>query len=396
MNDDRGIWKGVGKSGRIRAVMPNAAKFVSAKVAPQPRERWLNFAGPDPGGYIEIASEDGRKLFSEKGGIGQWNKNSGEMVARDRIFGRRLMWSQSDSSIVAGDERAIVARESSLFEQGQILESWSCAKNANKGDLSLLYRRSPATDIRLLLRVKEKARSRKRPPGDSNHWTRDVPWECDHEVVYKFQSPLPFEDVRRAGVFPRASGGAFSLKPKKWRRLNEMLAERNPSYPDEVRKKWGIDIFVGIPPLSAESPVAAPELPPELPLHKREFGAGRGDAESNKEVENAAMKAAVQWYEERGWKVEDYSKKGVGYDLHCTRNGREEHVEVKGISGNVESFDMYVTEERRATTDENFVVFVVTRARESSPRISRYTRSEFLGKFRIEATYFRATLQNAR
>ena len=374
--------------------MPNAAKFVSAKVAPQPREHWLNFAGPDPAGYIEIASDGWEELFLENNiGKWRWDNKSAEMFTRSR--GHRLVWNESDSSIVVGDERVVVAREAPAFEQGQTLENWSCAKNANIGDLSLLYRTSPAKDIRLLLRVKEKARSRKRLPGNSNPWIRDVPWECDYEVVYKFQSPLPFEDVRRADVFPRASGGAFSLKPGKWRRLNEMLAERNPSYPDEVREKWGIDIFAGIPPLSAESPVAAPELPPDSPLREREFGAGRGDAESNKEVENAAMKAAVQWYEKRGWKVEDYSKKGVGYDLHCTRKGREEHVEVKGISGNVESFDMYVTEEERATTDENFVVFVVTRARESNPRISRYTRSEFLGKFRIEATYFRATPKRA-
>ena len=103
------------------------------------------------------------------------------------------------------------------------------------------------------------------------------------------------------------------------------------------------------------------------------------------------MKIAREWYEKRGWKVEDYSKRGVGYDLHCTRGGREEHVEVKGISQGMESFDMYVTEKRRADKDDKFVVFVVTRARSSRPRESRYTRAEFARKFRLDATHFRAT-----
>ena len=125
----------------------------------------------------------------------------------------------------------------------------------------------------------------------------------------------------------------------------------------------------------------------------RSQGAGFGSAASNEEVESAAMRAARAWYERRGWDVVDVSREGIGYDLRCFRRGREEHVEVKGVKGDKEDFLMWFTEKNRADADDEFVVFVVTNALSPRPKLHRYNRTEFAGKFRLKPIQFRAALR---
>ena len=55
------------------------------------------------------------------------------------------------------------------------------------------------------------------------------------------------------------------------------------------------------------------------------------DSARNKAVELRAMEEAERCYREQGWKVEDVSA-AESYDLRCTRDGDELHVEVKGVT----------------------------------------------------------------
>ena len=52
----------------------------------------------------------------------------------------------------------------------------------------------------------------------------------------------------------------------------------------------------------------------------------------NKAVELRAMDEAIRHYREAGWEVEDISLQKLGYDIRCTRDDEELHVEVKGVS----------------------------------------------------------------
>ena len=340
---------------------------------------WMNLSGPESYmGYCDVSPEEFARLFDENN-LGKWSPKTLSASS----CGLRLTWNRDDANgaTIVDNGGRLVAGERDCLEVGESF-SWSCAKSVREGDLSLFYRTAPAKDIRYLL-LAEKGGIQKEPESR---------WKFYHGfvVAHKFRNTLPREDVRRVGIYPQ--GTAFSVTETQWRLLNEMLAERNPSYPDEVRERWGIDIFAGIPSVSAESPVVVPAGLPESSPHERESGAGFGDAESNKEVEDAAMGIARAWYEKRGWKVDDYSKRpGMGYDLHCARNGREKHVEVKGVKGDAEIFHLTPKEKERAFKDDDFVVFVVTSAVSPRPRASRYARAEFVREFNLEADRFKAT-----
>ena len=340
---------------------------------------WINTTRPDY--YMGEVSVD--ECQTDKNGdivLVRGTDEDGNAFTRDLADKLELIDRDEDGRVMG------IERE--CLEPGNKVD-WSCSKHIREGDLSLFYRTAPAKDIRYLLRA----------VGDPRP---EINWKftCDFEVMCKFRVSLrldeiwndPFLRENWDGIraFYRRTG--VSVDKRVWRRLNQMLAERNPSYPEEVRKKFGVDAFAGIPPLAAGSSVVIPAGPPDPSLRERESGAGFGDAESNKETEEAAMKIAADWYEKRGWKVEDYSNRlGMGYDLHCTRGGREKHVEVKGISGDAEVFNMTAKEKQNAHEDDNFVVFVVTRARSGTPRASQYTRRQFARKFRLEADRFRAT-----
>lgn len=70
-----------------------------------------------------------------------------------------------------------------------------------------------------------------------------------------------------------------------------------------------------------------------------------------------------------------------GYDLHCTRNEVEEHVEVKGLSGSDLAFIVTAGEMTRAGQDEAFFLYVVTEA--LSPKPCHRSRSFAAGTAQI-------------
>jgi hypothetical protein len=120
------------------------------------------------------------------------------------------------------------------------------------------------------------------------------------------------------------------------------------------------------------------------------FGAGYGNPETNRKVERAAVEFVMKWYKIRGWKVQSVEAKKCGYDLLCTKQGSEEHVEVKGVQGTGRSFIITAGEVRRAHTDQQFVICVVTSALSNTQQMSRYSGEEFTEKFELDEIAFRA------
>ncbi|MFG2194441.1 DUF3883 domain-containing protein [Streptomyces sp. NPDC048639] len=92
---------------------------------------------------------------------------------------------------------------------------------------------------------------------------------------------------------------------------------------------------------------------------KRHHGAGFvSDPKKRKAIELHAENMAVAHYELEGWTVE---RLGKPYDLHCTRNGEERRVEVKGTTGAATSVELTINEIEHARNPQYTVdLYVVS------------------------------------
>jgi len=122
-------------------------------------------------------------------------------------------------------------------------------------------------------------------------------------------------------------------------------------------------------------------------------GAGFGDPETNRKVERAAIACVAKYYESHGWTVQSVEADRCGFDLLCVKGALEEHVEVKGIQGEVVSFIITSGEVRQAQDDEHFVLCVVTSAISNQPQLSHYEAKDFAQRFNLSPIAFRASLR---
>jgi hypothetical protein len=120
-------------------------------------------------------------------------------------------------------------------------------------------------------------------------------------------------------------------------------------------------------------------------------GAGFGSPEINRRVENAAILFVEEWYRARGWHVESVEAEKCGYDLRCRKKAAEEHVEVKGIQGEIPSTIITAGELRQARDNPLFPICIVTSALSKQCKFLRYTGQEFVSRFGFEPLAFLAT-----
>lgn len=95
-------------------------------------------------------------------------------------------------------------------------------------------------------------------------------------------------------------------------------------------------------------------------IYVTDRGAGFGDAETNRLVETAAIRAASDMY--AGWEADDVSTAKYGWDITFRRDGLEHHVEVKGVSGQRPRVLLTRNEVAVARHDPLWRLLVVTRA----------------------------------
>lgn len=103
------------------------------------------------------------------------------------------------------------------------------------------------------------------------------------------------------------------------------------------------------------------------------WGAGYGDAASNREVELAAEDVVQRHYEATGWTITRVARLKCGWDLTATRDDQERHLEVKGVSSSMPSVLLTRNELRRAETDTDWLLAVVTNAL-SDPTLVEFDR----------------------
>lgn len=108
--------------------------------------------------------------------------------------------------------------------------------------------------------------------------------------------------------------------------------------------------------------VVSPDVVDNAPKHIfiGPQGAGFGDPEKNRAVENAAMDRVIQHFAD--WAYVDMSLKKVGWDITFTRGSEERHVEVKGVSGRKPSVLLTRNEVDTAAADPLWCLVVVTQA----------------------------------
>lgn len=122
----------------------------------------------------------------------------------------------------------------------------------------------------------------------------------------------------------------------------------------------------------------------------RNQGAGFGDPETNRKVEQAAVKRVRKELIASGHEVVSREKDREGYDLDATKNGTTWHVEVKGISGDELGFVITRGEWNRACEDPHFILFAVTNARRAgAARLHRFTGKQIVAQFSaVPLSYF--------
>lgn len=119
------------------------------------------------------------------------------------------------------------------------------------------------------------------------------------------------------------------------------------------------------------------------------------DSAMRRQIEQSAVEHATCILISEGWSVESVEAEKCGYDLHCTQDDDERHVEVKGTQGDQPAFIITAQELRCADEDTYFELWVVVRTLDKEAKVHRYTGEELRQHFRLQALQYRAVLKNA-
>ncbi len=111
---------------------------------------------------------------------------------------------------------------------------WSCHADTKLGDLAFLYRTSPFSEVRWLLRVAGNVRSiRDEPEAQREGWD----WGCDYEVLARFERTVTFAELSQTQPLSRwdavsrklhGEKGAWPAPMVYWRAVASRLMSRNP------------------------------------------------------------------------------------------------------------------------------------------------------------------------
>lgn len=124
--------------------------------------------------------------------------------------------------------------------------------------------------------------------------------------------------------------------------------------------------------------------------HLNKSGAGFGNPETNRKVEQAAISHVRGQYESDGWQVVSVESEKRGYDLLCTNGAKSEHVEVKGVQSAIPSFIVTANEVKQARDDTAFVICVVTSALSDAPKLHRFSGRDFINGYNFAPLAYRA------
>lgn len=161
------------------------------------------------------------------------------------------------------------------------------------------------------------------------------------------------------------------------------------------RFQWGLTEITDRTIIRIFEKMARDRTPDSKGKAPRRVGAGFGAPEVNREIEKRAIDRATRYLRRRGWKVQSVEAEARGYDLFCTKDGGELHVEVKGCSGTSPGFIITSNEYETAKTDPCFRLLIVTAAL-SVGRVKKMTGKEALSLFDFSPLSYSARLKDAK
>lgn len=207
-------------------------------------------------------------------------------------------------------------------------------------------------------------------------------WEASHHILAPPGREVPARDVDISDLagdlrFESKNDRLDMSNPSRVASQLQSMRRLTPESAALLRERWG------------EEAGYADALADARPHAGR--GTGFGSAESNAEVERAAVKRVCDELHADGWAVESVERDRIGYDLLCTRNdGEVRHVEVKGTRGPCLGFIITEGEVRRAEDDPDFWLYLVTSALGSEAQVHRYRADELVQTFTFLPLAYRA------
>ena len=195
------------------------------------------------------------------------------------------------------------------------------------------------------------------PPKNSNRKYKDSLLVYYATTNSRNGTLLPFE--KRIVNIPR--------KEKSWMgQSNVWYADKNPTFVKDVKDY----IFKGKIPI--------------LKTPKRGISTGRPrqtDPLKRIEVEKSAIRVVTNHYTKLGYVVESFEKDNLGWDLTATYNRIELKLEVKGLSGNVESTELTPNEYKNVSFHKtSYRICIVTNAL-THPKLKIFTYANDLNKW---------------
>lgn len=285
----------------------------------------------------------------------------------------KSFWREGENNVIDRDFRWHTKQEGSWrsFETGDSL--WTVASGGDEA----------SDEWRLVDRivVKEKFTNFDYdwPFGVIGDFTQSEAYQIDAQPnLTPLLQQLEFASGKRLTKNGRAIGNALQAH----RRLTQSDGRLLEEYARGL-----VRIAVASATLDSAIGVSEKDFAPRL----TQTGAGFGDPESNQRVERAAIAAVTEWYEDDGWVVQSVEADKCGYDLLCNRTIQENHVEVKGVKGEIVAFIITAGEVRRAENDPDFVLCVVTSALDTYPMLHFYDSDTFTSDFDLSPLAYRAT-----
>lgn len=126
---------------------------------------------------------------------------------------------------------------------------WTCHRDTRRGDLALLWRTKPKSDIGYLLEATSDAYSL-----SHDRYAKKQGWKygCNHRSLFKFYRPLGIAEIRENPYLENWSalrkkfwGSAFAIPDDIWKRLTKILSKKNPLFLTVLRRTERSDTISG-------------------------------------------------------------------------------------------------------------------------------------------------------
>lgn len=212
--------------------------------------------------------------------------------------------------------------------------------------------------------------------------------DADQSTSFDFDIEIPLQITRKLEFISGAGRTHLKFEDKDSQRLDRQTLR--PCRQLTLESALLLDEF--LPPLEdIEFPDSDDSDSRPLEL-TNSSGGGFGSWERNQQIEQAAVEYVTRLYEGRGWNVRSVEAEKVGYDLMCTFEDQEEHVEVKGSSGNEETFILTANEYKQSKSDPKFHLILVKQVLDTDHIAYRsWTGDELHQNFNFEPISFKVT-----